>query len=311
MPRKVEITVPPRRREEIVARISAIPGVAGIRVQEGISRKPPGDVIAVELTNRALPELARTLAAAGVGLEDGASFSTSESISLVSASTARDVVTDTSEATWEEMEVVIAKNSNITPSAAAVMAIAGVLATIGIATNALHIVIGAMLIAPGFQPIVRIALGAVAGSDAWKRGVANTLKGYLALAAGAAATAVFLLALGRSPLGTDEPSYLAAGGLVSYWTTLTVPSLLVTFVGGAAGAVLIATNRAVLTAGVMVALALVPSATIAAAGLVAGEPGMAAAGAMRWIVEVLLVLFSAVLVMAVLRARVHRRPSLL
>ncbi|MBM3492617.1 MAG: hypothetical protein FJX68_19690 [Alphaproteobacteria bacterium] len=48
------------------------------------------------------------------------------------------------------MELVIGKNSNMTGNALLVMLAAGVLAAIGIATNALHIVIGAMLIAPGY-----------------------------------------------------------------------------------------------------------------------------------------------------------------
>jgi len=44
------------------------------------------------------------------------------------------------------------------------------------------------------------------------------------------------------------------GDLVSYWTGITVPSLLVTLVAGVAGGVLVATNRAVLTAGVRMML---------------------------------------------------------
>jgi hypothetical protein len=43
------------------------------------------------------------------------------------------------------MELVVAKNSNMTVDALAIMMISGVLAAIGIATNALHLVIGAML----------------------------------------------------------------------------------------------------------------------------------------------------------------------
>jgi uncharacterized membrane protein len=215
-----------------------------------------------------------------------------------------------SEATWEEMEVVIAKNSNATANALLVMAISGVLATIGIATNALHIVVGAMLIAPGFQPIVRIALGIVGKNGAWRRGISHTLQGYLALAGGAAGTALFLQAIGRSPLAS-EASYLPEGVLISYWTSITVPSLVVTSVAGVAGALLIATNRAILTAGVMVALALVPGAAIAALAIVSGDFDVAASGALRWLTEPGLVLLASMVVLFWKRSRVHRRPTMM
>lgn len=310
MPRKVEIAIPSEKTEALVERISGMEGLIGLRVQQGISRKPEGDFVTVEITNRSLPALTRLLSEQGVGSSSAASFSTSEPVSIVSSSSATDIVHDVSEATWEEMEGVIAKNSNATASALLVMAISGVLATVGIATNALHIVIGAMLIAPGFQPIVRIALGIVGKSGAWRRGLAHTLQGYLALAAGAAATALLLQAIGKSPLGS-EASYLPAGVLISYWTTISVSSVVVTCVAGAAGALLIATDRAILTAGVMVALALVPGAAIAALAAVSGEFDVAARGALRWLMEVGLVLLTSMLVLFWKQSRVHHRPTLM
>lgn len=309
MPRRVEFTIPSEKTEAIVERISAIQGLIGLRIQPGISRQPKGDVVTVEITNRSLPELTRLLRDEGAGRSSDTSFSTSEPISLVSASSAEEIVQDVSEATWEEMEAVIAKNSNATATALLVMAISGVLATIGIATNALHIVLGAMLIAPGFQPIVRIAVGIVARNGAWRRGIAHTLEGYLALASGAAGMALFLQIMGKSPLG-GEASYLPAGVLISYWTTITLPSLVVTTLAGAAGALLIATDRAILTAGVMVALALVPGAAIAALATVSGEFEIAASGALRWIMEACIIFLASVVVLLWKRSRVHRRSTM-
>ncbi|MFO7663936.1 MAG: DUF389 domain-containing protein [Chloroflexota bacterium] len=311
MPRRVEITISPVETEALVERIMGIDGLIGLRVQAGASRKPYGDVISLEITNRALPELARLLEGSGVGNSATGSFSTSEPISITSSTLDAAIVRDVSDATWEEMELVIAKNSNVNPDTALLMAITGVIATIGIATNALHIVVGAMLIAPGFQPIVRVALGIVGRSEAWRRGLADIARGYIALAAGAAATAHFLRALGESAIGMTEASYLPEGVLVSYWTTITVPSLVVTTVAGMAGALLIATNRAVLTAGVMVAIALVPGATIAVAAAIDGEFALAASGATRWLIEIVLVLLASLLVLQWKQSRVHRRPAML
>lgn len=309
MPRRIEITVPTGESERLVEQLRESPGIIGIRVQKGIALDPEGDVVTVDVINRGLPDVALLLARAGVGSEPGTSLTTSEPISVVSSSRARQITGDSSEATWEEMEVVIGKNSNMTANALLVMAISGVLATIGIATNALHLVLGAMLIAPGFQPVVRIALGLVAEGRGWRSGISDTLLGYAAVAAGAAAAALFLMAIGNSPLG-GEASYLARGTLLSYWTTITASSVLVTLVAGIAGAVLVASNKAVLTAGVMVALALVPGAAIFGLALVAGEPRIAAAGALRWAMEAGIVLGASGLVLGWKRRSVHRRPSL-
>lgn len=309
MPRRIEITVPAGESERLADQLRESPGIIGIRVQKGIALDPEGDVITLDVVNRSLSDVALLLARAGVGSEPATSFTTSEPLSVVSSTRARQIAGDSSEATWEEMEVVIGKNSNMTANAVLVMAISGVLATVGIATDALHLVLGAMLIAPGFQPIVRIALGLVAEGRGWRLGIAHTLLGYGAVAAGAAATALFLIAVGTSPLG-GEASYLAPGTLLSYWTTITPPAVLVTLVAGIAGAVLVASNRAVLTAGVMVALALVPGAAILGLALVAGEPRIAAAGALRWTMEVGLVLGASGVVLAWKRRSVQRRPSL-
>jgi hypothetical protein len=310
MPRRVEVTIPSEQSDALVDQLSGFDGLIGLQVQPGISRQPEGDVLTLDVTNRALHPLLRLLHEQGVGTAPGASLSTSDVLSVVSSSHRRAIVHDPSDASWEEMELRIAKDSNMTINDLLVMAVSGIIATIGIATNALHIVIGAMLIAPGFEPIVRIALGALNGSEAWQRGLIDTLKGYLALSVGAAAAGVLLLALGKSPLGA-EASYLPAGTLISYWTTLTIPSVVVTFVAGAIGALLVATNRAVLTAGVMVALALVPSAAIAGLALSAGDLAAAGQGGLRWLVEVGLVLAASLLVFAWKRASVQKRAMLL
>jgi hypothetical protein len=298
------------RTQRLVQRVTSLDGLIGLQVARGVSSVPPGDVITVDVTNRDMPALMRLLADEEVGSSTSTSFSTSEPISIVASTSAWKIVHDSSEAGWEEMDAVMAKNSNMTANAMIVMSIAGVLATIGIATNALHIVIGAMLIAPGFQPIVRIALGLISGSRMWRLGLSHLLQGYAALTAGAAATALVLQAIGRSALG-GEASYLPAVVLISYWTSISTPSLIVTTAAGVAGAILIATDRAVLTAGVMVGLALVPGAAIAGLAAASGEPGIAASGAVRWILEVAIVLVTSVLVLSWKRSRVHRRASLM
>lgn len=284
MARTIQIVVSSEKTDPLISELRKMPGLIGLRVQRQSSIQPPGDVISLDATNRGLHAAIRLLVAHGIA--DGAvsSITTADPLGVVSASMGQQITRDTSDATWEEMELLIAKSSNMTANGILIMAIAGVVAAVGIANNALHIVIGAMVIAPGFEPISRISLGLVARGRAWRHGVTDTALGYGGLMAGAALAALVLQAVGQTPL-EGKPSYLAPGVLVAYWTTISASSLVLAGFAGVAGALLIATNKEVLTAGVMIALALVPTAAITAMALVSGELALGAKSASRWLLE--------------------------
>jgi uncharacterized membrane protein len=90
-----------------------------------------------------------------------------------------------------------------------------------------------------------------------------------------------------------------------------MPGIVVSAAAATAGAVLIATDRAILTAGVMVGLALVPGAAITGLAAASGDIHLAGRGATRWLVEVAIVLIASLLVLSWKQARLHRRPSLM
>lgn len=307
MPRTVQITVPPDMTDDVVDALRHLDGVLALRLQQGGSLEPPGDVISLEVLNRRLPHLARLAADREIGSRPDTSMTTSQPLSVVSLPSADAISHDLSEATWEEMDLVMGKESNTTLNGVVVMAVAGMVATFGLAQNALHLVVGAMVIAPGFEPIVRAALGLVAQSRAWRIGVLQLLQGYGALVVGAMAAVALLALTGSDPRGTGA-SYLPSGVLVEYWTSLSVTSVAVAIVAGAAGAVLIAANRSLLTAGVMIALALVPGAAIAGIGLATLDVPLAMQGVMRWAADVVCVAVSSIGVLAVKRRWVHGRP---
>jgi hypothetical protein len=307
MPRTIQITVPSAEADALVGRLRSLPGVLGMSRQAGASLKPPGDIPRLNVLNRVWPQVMQFLDEAGVGSTAASSLSSAQPITLLSAPDAAQIANDSSEASWEEMALVIGQNSNMTIGAITVMAVAGIFATIGIATNALHLVLAAMLVAPGFQPIVRIALGWVGRSVTWRAGVRHVLIGYAVLIAAAAITAWWLQLIGTMPAG-GESSYLPSGALITYWLKPTPESLMASFVAAIAGATLIASDRAVLTAGVMVGLALVPGATIAGIGIALGDGALITQGLLRWGTEFLCVVIGSLAVLGVVRATRQRRP---
>lgn len=310
MSRHVQISLAAHLTEQFIREIEPIEGVTGIGLHKGVSIRPKGDMITVELTNPALLELMRRLEARGLGKSADSSIVTGQLLSSVSSPDARQLTREPSDATWEEMESSLLKESNTNRNTLFLMFAAGVMAAIGVSTNTLHVVIGAMLIAPGFEPITRIGLGLVTGSQASKRGAHDLLRLYLALMLGAAVTTLMFLAAGKPPL-SSEPGYLGDSALLTYWTSLTLTSTVVTAMSAIAGAILVATNRSVLTAGVMTGLALIPAMTIAVMALIVGEWAVCGLAIVRWLIDCVLVLLLSVLVFVWKRHSVQGRPNML
>lgn len=295
MPRAVEITLPPHRVDAAVGQLQRL-DLLSLRVLRGASLQPPGDVVMVEVRNRDLAAVMRLADRCGAGVDESVSLSTSRPASVVSAGREDDILQDTTSGTAEEIELEIGRESTMTAGKLAIMAVAGLVAGIGLAAGALHVVVGAMVIAPGFMPFSRIALGVVQRSRAWRRGLTDLAKGYAALAAGAAVSAALSTAFGVGALDAGTGSYHSPGSLVRYFSTVSWTSWAIAVVAGLGGGVLLVTNRRVLTAGVMIALGLVPALSLAAMALVAGDLQLAARSLGRWCVDAVVVTAMSVVV---------------
>ena len=307
MPRTVSISLPPERSTELSRRLQDLEGTLSVRLHRGVSVQPEGDVVEAEVLDRDIGHVMALVDDVGLGSDPSVSMTTSAPSSVVSAGQMTAVVRDTSTSTWEEIELTLGRQSTMTVPKVVVMALVGVVAAAGILTGALHVVVGAMVIAPGFEPLVRIALGLVQRRRSWRDGLVDGARGYGALLVGAAACAGVLSASGIS-LPEGAATYHSGAALVSYWTSTTVASVIVSVAAGVAGALLVVARRAVLTAGVMIALALVPALTMVAISAISADPDLLGSAALRWLVDVAAVVGSSVVVLA-LHRRTSRRPG--
>jgi hypothetical protein len=305
MPRTITISVEPSRTDALVADLADADGVLTLHRQDGASIRPSGDVVTVEVLDRRSSELFALLSRHGAGTEPGISVTTSEPDGMVSASSADEIAHDVSSSTFEEVEFTLDRETSMGPSQMAIMGVAGALAATGLATNAVHLVVGAMVLAPGFEPLLKAAFGPVVRSAAWRRGLGQVAKGYGALLAGSVVAAAILRVTGTElPAGTG--GYLSEDILVTYWRTTTAAGTVVAVAAALAGALVVATNRAVLTAGVMIALALVPSAALVGVSVVAGDAGLAVDGGLRWVHDAVITVVVGAATFGLLRIRRRR-----
>jgi hypothetical protein len=310
MPRNIKVTIPKAETETILAEVRQVDGLVGLSIQRDGSLEPPGDIISLDVVNNALNPVMKLLDRYKIGQRSGTSVSTSEPTSIVSTSFSEELTRDTNEAIWEEMEITAGNESNMTMNMLTMMMLSGIISAIGILTNSIHVVIGGMIISPGFVPIARVALGTITKSGALRRGLKDTFKGYLALIVGAASTMLVYRLM--TELGINGmASYLEAGELTSYWTSISYSSIAVSAAAAIAGGLLIAPNRSILTGGVMIALALIPSAALAAMALVVGEFGLSQKAFLRWLIDVGLVFVMSYGVFAWKRNKVYKREMIL
>lgn len=304
MPRTIQVTMPPERTETALDRLRRVDGVVGLALQRGASLNPPGDVVTVQATTDATRTVLRVLT--DLGVDNGWSILTSEPRSFLAKPYQNQLGVESNEVIWEEMAFLLRRETNPGTNYLALMTISGAIAAVGLWTDTLHVVIAAMVVAPGFEPLLRIPFGLIAGPRTLaSRGLVSTLAGYLALALGA-----FLALLVLRVIDQDRSTDLAARHWVGYWTRVTGSDLLLVTIAGLAGAFSVAAQRSVLTIGVMIALALIPGMAIAAMALGTGDLGLAAEGLGRWAVDATAVVVAGGAVLGVKQAVVHRRVAL-
>ena len=310
MARTIQVTAPPDQTVALVELARQTEGVAGVRLERGGSLVPPGDVLTVDATNRATHELLRAFDARGLGRLPGTSVTTAEPYSVVAPASQDLIDGDANDATWEEMSSAIRASTNMRANALLLMAGSGVLAAVGLATDAVELVIAAMVIAPEFQPLVQTSLGLVSRSAPTARaGAGHVGAGWLTMAASALVTAFALDASGQDPLGGGG-AYLPAGSLVSYFTTISGTTLATDAAAATAGAVLIASRRTTLTAGVSIALPLVPLTALAGVALAAGETDVLRLALTRWVLDAAIVVAAGAAVLSWKRATVLHRSMM-
>jgi hypothetical protein len=305
--RTIELTIPASRTDAFLTDLRAVETTA-IRLQRGASLEPVGDLVTLGVANAQLGEIMRIADRYDLGREGGVTMTTSIPLSVVTPAYTS-LTREVGATTWEELELSIGEDSTMRGDRTLVMAIAGVIAGLGIVSGTLHVVIGAMVIAPGFQPFARLVLGMINRSGAWRGGLIDVLRAYGALVAGATLAALLSLGFGVDALDGDADSYFAADALVTYWSTTTWPGVAVGAAAALCGGILVTLNRTVLTAGVMVALALVPSISLVPMALVAGEVAVAGAALLRFAIEVALVLGGTFVVFAYKRRQDGRRVT--
>lgn len=283
MHRTLEVTVPAATTDALCHELTDLDAVIGLSVQRGASRKPPGDVLIIHVLNRGADEVLRRVGAA-IPDKKALSIVTSEVASIISPQSYKTVDNDRDEAIWEEMESGLRHQGRITPNYLVLMALGGIIATVGLVSEPVPqavAFVASAIIAPGFDPMTKVPLGLVL--QRWRlvgRGLASALAGYTILVVMAALTMGLLVAVGETSANT-----LATNPEVEHLQHPKWTELLVAGAGALAGVVMLAAFRRSFQAGPLIAMAFIPAAALIGAALAVGRLDLAREGLERFLAD--------------------------
>lgn len=307
MHRTIEITLPPAATDAFVAAVRGNEHVAGVEVRRGASVEPAGDVVAVHALNRGADDVLRAVERAR--RHGPVSVATSELASLSDSRHQHAIDRDVDEAVWEELETGLRHQGQVTQNYLALMALGGAVSAVGALSEpsvAMIAYVASAVIAPGFEPVAKIALGLVLRrGEVLKTGLVSTLAGYLVLILAAAATW-----WGLHAAGAVEAGDFLGGDALKHTIDPSAEVLLVAACGAVAGAVMQASYRRSVIAGALIALRIIESAGVVGVALALGRFDLAGQSLQRLATDASFIVVAGLVVFGIKQLAVHRRAPL-
>jgi len=308
MHRTINISLPSDDTQSLADELARLETVVGVSLSKGVSIKPPGDVITVDVLNKGADDVLKLVRAASEKYE--LSITTHEAASFIDPKKSEIIEDDVDEAIWEEMETGLRHQGRVTSNYIILMALGGAICAVGLvsedAPQAIAFAASAIL-APAFEPLAKIPLGAVLGKwSVVKRGAIASLVGYAVLIL-TAALVMFVL----FQTGSVEVEELVKNSEIKHIAHPTLKELIVSGAGALAGMIIISAYRRSVIAGALIALVVIPAAASIGAGIAAGERHIIYNGFERLGVDILFIIVAGLLVFWLKQVFVHRRKPLI
>ncbi len=253
----LRLVAAPALAEQILDVLERDASVLNIVHLPGVARRPSGDLILCDVARETASVVVSELRALGLAEEGTIAIETTE-ISISTAATAAEHAAPGSPAdavVWEEVESRTAESAELSGSFLAFMVLATLIAGVGILTDSVILIIGAMVVGPEFGPLAGICVALV------QRRLTLARRSLAALAVG------FPVAIAATYLGT---LLLRAGGrgperLEEHPATLFISSpdlfsVIVAVLAGVAGVLSLSTAKSGALIGVLISVTTIPAA---------------------------------------------------
>ncbi len=258
--------------EAVVKALREHPGAAHVVLLPGAAVLPAGDVVEADIAREATDEVVATLCELGVDHSGGITLEQIDTVLSDAADAAEERAPgDGADAVvWEELLVRTGEESRLNGTFLAFLAIACLLAAVGVITDSPVTIVGAMVVGPEFGPLAAVAVGLV------RRRWDLVRRASLALAIGF--PLAMLITAGGTALGNAVGLFNASviageGHQVDFVYKIGSWSLIVALLAGAAGMLSMTSAKSAALVGVFISVTTVPAAGYASVAAILGDWG--------------------------------------
>lgn len=275
MHRRITIQGDGRAVSALATELAPLEGVIGLSHHREGSVKPPGDVLEVDVLNRYADEVLRRVRPAQADPQRPVIVVIAQSSAMVDRRHSGLIEHDADEALWEEMESDLRNHGRVSTNYVVLMALGGLIAASGFVLDPVSQAIafvGASIIAPGFEPVAKLAQGLVLGAPrVCGHAVLSIFVGYAVLFG----TALAMIA-GLGLLHPGHPHHvIMEQPVLKVFTGFEAAPLATTAAAAIAGVIMVVSLRDLYVVGPLMVLVLVPGVALAGAAVAIGEPAVA------------------------------------
>jgi uncharacterized hydrophobic protein (TIGR00271 family) len=302
----IRLVVPRDLVPDVTALLRAAPEVTNLWTLPGGAVKPEGDVVSCDVAKEEGSAILEQLRDLGLG-HRGSIAVESVDASLSDVALAAEAAAPGSPAdamVWEEVEDRLEESATLSVSFLVLITIATMLAAIGIITDSIVLIIGAMVVGPEFGPLAGVAVAVSEGRvELARRSLAALAIGFPAGILAAALLTLVLVAVGVAPdelRSTDHELTLFISQPNWY-------SVIVAVLAGVAGMLALVSAKAGPLIGVLISVTTIPSAANVGVAVAYGSWDEALRAAVHLAINVVAIVVSGLAVLWVARrARVRR-----
>lgn len=265
----LRVISPAEHTDDVLDLLRAQPGVAHVVLLRGAAVIPPGDVIEADVAREATDQLISALCGLGIDHNGGITLEQIDTALSDAADKAEeDAPGDAADAVvWEELLVRTGEESRLNVTFLAFMAIACLLAAVGVITDSPITLVGAMVVGPEFGPLAAISVGLVRRRWDLVRRASMVLAVSFPLA--------MLVTAGGTALGSAaglfDASALTGEHEVDFVFDVGPWSLIVAVLAGAAGMLSMTSAKSAALVGVFISVTTVPAAGYASVAAILGD----------------------------------------
>jgi uncharacterized hydrophobic protein (TIGR00271 family) len=255
----MRIVVPAYQTEHVLDLLEGLPSACNVILLERAARKPQGDVILCDVAREDASVVVSDLRELDVDTEGSIAIENIDSaISAVAAAAERSAAGHPGDAVvWEEVESRTSENIELNGVFLGFMAIACVIASVGIFLDSPILIVGAMIVGPEFGPLAGLCVALVQRRpDVARRSLRALAIGFPVGITAAFVFSLLIRAASLEPEGftvTDHP-------LTDFISDPDAFSFIVAYVAGVAGMLSLTSAKSGALIGVLVSVTTIPAA---------------------------------------------------